>query len=101
MLSSKKYLCAGTICVLLMLILLVQFQLLEALECPTKTDKKCESFWHPLFKYPGHNLHKGLRCLSYNKNTTSAQALGNTSSLQHIKFETLSLDITQVDEVKG
>ena len=83
------------------MVVLLHFHLLEAVECPTKTDNKCERFWHKLFKYPGHNLHEGLKCLNYNKNITSVQALGNTSSLQHIRFETLSLGITEVDEVKG
>ena len=66
----------------------------------TETDNKCEKFWHQLFKYPGHNLREGLRCLNYTSNITSSQALGNSSSLQHIHFDTISLDITEIDEVK-
>jgi len=81
-------------------ILLLQSQCLEAFECPTETDNKCEKFWHQLFKYPGHNLREGLRCLNYTSNITSSQALGNSSSLQHIHFDTISLDITEIDEVK-
>ena len=99
-LSNPYWLCRS-IFVTFVFVLLVHFQILEAIECPTKTENKCEKFWHPLFKYPGHNLRKGLKCLNYNKNITSVQALGNTSLLQHINFETLSLDITQVDEIKG
>ena len=82
------------------IILLLQFQFLEAVECPTQTDNKCETFWHQLFKYPGHNLQEGLKCLNYTRNVTSAQALGNLSSLQHIHYDTLSLDIIEVDEYR-
>ena len=81
-------------------LLLLQFYFLEAMECPTKTNNSCENFWYQLFKYPGHNLEEGLKCLNYNRNLTSMQALGDMSSKQHIHFETLSLDITEVDEVK-
>ena len=82
------------------IILLLQFQFLEAVECPTQTDNKCETFWHQLFKYPGYNLQEGLKCLNYTRNVTSAQALGNISSLQHIHYDTLSLDIIEVDEYR-
>ena len=62
-----------------LLILLLHFEFLNAMECPTESDKKCEAFWHQLFKYPGHNLRKGLKCLNYNANITSVHARGNTS----------------------
>ena len=51
-------------------------QKLEAIECPTKTDNKCEKFWHKLYIYPGHNLREGLKCLNYDGNITAMQALG-------------------------
>ena len=56
--------------------ILVYVQKLEAIECPTKTDNKCEKFWHKLFIYPGHNLREGLKCLNYDGNITAMQALG-------------------------
>ena len=80
-------------------LLSLQFYFPEAMECPTKTNNSC-NFWHQLFKYPGHNLEEGLKCLNYNRNLTSMQALGDTSSKPHIHFETLSLGITDLDEVK-
>ena len=80
--------------------LLQQFLCLEAVECPTENDVKCETFWHQLFKYPGNNLKEGLKCLNYNRNITSSQAFRNNSLLQHIHFDTISLDITEIDEIK-
>ena len=73
---------------------------LKAIECPTKNNDSCSKFWHQLFKYPGHNLQEGLKCLDYNKNLTSMQALGATYTKQEIHFDTQSLAIIQVDEVK-
>ena len=81
-------------------IILLHSQFLDAIECPTENNKKCEDFWHELFKYPGHNLREGLKCLNYNGNITSLQASGNKSSLQYIHFETIAMDITDIDEVK-
>ena len=66
----------------------------------TKTDNKCEKFWHKLFMYPGHNLREGLKCLDYDGNITSMQALGNTSTLQHVHFDVESYNIIEINEVK-
>ena len=80
--------------------LLLYLQNSEAIECPTKNDNKCESFWQQLSMYPGHNLREGLKCLNYNGNITSMQANGNTSSPQRIHIEVLSSDIIEVNEEK-
>ena len=50
-----------------------EFQVTKATKCPTENDKKCQSFWHQLFMYPGQNLREGLKCLRYDGNITSNQ----------------------------
>ena len=83
------------------LILFLHLKFLVATECPTESDKKCEEFWHELFKYPGHNLKEGLKCLKYNPNKSSMQDLGHKSLPQRIHFVNQSVAITEIDEIKG
>ena len=94
MMSVLKYNC------IFWVILLLHLQNSEAIECPTKNDKKCESFWQQLSMYPGHNLREGLKCLNYDGNISSIQANGNTSSPQRIYIEVLSTDVIEINEEK-
>jgi len=75
-----------------------QFQVTKATKCPTENDKKCQSFWHQLFMYPGQNLREGLKCLRYDGNITSNQAFGKTSIPQKIYVDMPSVDIIELNE---
>ena len=68
------------------------------IECPTKTDNKCERFWHQLLKYPGHNLEKGLKCLEYDKNVPPSEALGNDSKPTEIFLTALDITFVEINE---
>ena len=48
----------------------------------------------------GHNLREGLKCLNYNGNINSNKALGKSTPF-NVKWETLSIDVTQLNEVKN
>ena len=75
-----------------------EFQVTKATKCPTENDKKCQSFWHQLFMYPGQNLREGLKCLRYDGNITSNQAFGKTSTPQKIYVDMPSVDIIELNE---
>ena len=41
---------------LILVLVLFQFKSIEAIDCPTEIDTKCESFWQQVFKYPGTHV---------------------------------------------
>ena len=72
----------------------------SGIECPTKTDNKCEKFWHKLLKYPGHNLKKGLKCLNYDKNIAPSEVYGNVSKPTEILLNALDITWLEINDEK-
>ena len=72
----------------------------SALECPTKRENNCETFWHKLLKYPGHNLEEGLKCLDYDRHISSNEYYGNGSIPQEVLFDIMEVNIVEINEEK-
>ena len=64
---------------------ILHFSNIQALECPTQSDNKCETFWQQLLEYPGENLKEGLKCLNYSGEISSTLAIGENNSLHQVQ----------------
>ena len=79
----------------------LHFSNIQALECPTKSDNKCETFWQQLLEYPGDNLKEGLKCLNYSGEISSTLPIGeNNSSLHQVQLNCGEFVFYDINEEK-